>query len=310
MSLARRVAERKAARAAGLPEPARPARPSAERIEEIATDVAEKAVAFNHALGGLSLAARKRAHVAGVAAVSAAANDNRPAEEDAPAPTADQLMLAKLGQDMRALKGIESIERKIEHKRSVLPDYLPYIDGWLQGVEQTGRATRDEVVMTLMMWLIDCGEYELALVIADVALRFDLALPERYARSLVCAVTEEIAEAALTAFDAPGRTFPWEILSRVEQLSTGRDMPDQVRAKLFKALGQSYLAVALVEPGKSDDERAIAGQRRSACELALTCLRRALDLNVNSGVKKLIEKADRLQRQLEPKEPNPPAPPG
>ncbi|EIF79593.1 Phage terminase, endonuclease subunit, partial [Burkholderia pseudomallei 354a] len=76
--------------------------------------------------------------------------------------TAYELMLAKLAADRRALKGIQSIERKVELKRKLLPEYTDYVAGALSG----GRGAQDDVLVTVMVWRIDAGDFDGALAIA------------------------------------------------------------------------------------------------------------------------------------------------
>jgi hypothetical protein len=181
-----------------------------------------------------------------------------------------ELMLAKLAADRRALKAIQSIARKIEAKRERLPEYAEYVAGVLEG----GRGAQDDVLVTVMIWRIDTGDFDGALAIAEYALAHSLALPDQYERTLAAAVAEQFADAALEAF-ATGGTFDAAPLERIATLTESADMHDQIRAKLCKA-------------------RAYAVQA-SAPAVALTHLRAALALNERVGVKKDI---DRLEKQV------------
>lgn len=181
-----------------------------------------------------------------------------------------ELMLAKVNTDRVAIKGLKSVERKVEKKRAILPEYVDYVAGALEG----GRGGQDDVLVQVMIWRIDIGDYAGALEIAAYALHHDLKLPDAFERDLATVIAEEFAEAALADMsnEKPGDTLQ---LRQVEALTARYDMPDQVRAKLFKAIGYSLQASDLVE--------------------ALAALRRALELNDKAGVKKDI---DRLEKQL------------
>lgn len=180
-----------------------------------------------------------------------------------------ELMLAKLATDRRRLMDIKSIERKIIVKRELLPEYADYIAGTLEG----GRGAQDDVLTTIMVWRVDAGDYAGALSIADYALQHRLTLPDQYDRTLATVIAEEFATAAITAFKAE-EGFDVEQLKHVADLTESHDMHDQVRAKLYKALG---LAV------------------QDKPEVALPYLNRALQLHDRVGVKNDI---DRLQKQL------------
>ncbi|KGD57259.1 phage small terminase subunit [Burkholderia pseudomallei] len=210
-----------------------------------------------------------RAHFERVSAARAAAAVS-PGETMKGA-TPYELMLAKLATDRRALKGIQSIERKVELKRKLLPEYADYVAGVLNG----GRGAQDDVLVTVMVWRIDAGDFDGALAIAAYALAHGLALPDQFERSLASLVAEQFADAALSAF-MDGGTFDAASLELVDDLTRDADMHDQVRAKLCKALGYAVQADA---PAR-----------------ALDYLRRAVALNDRVGVKKDI---DRLTKQVE-----------
>ncbi len=191
---------------------------------------------------------------------AAAASDNNPHGD-----TYD-LMQAKLFEDSRRLKALESVKAKEQLKAELLPDYEPYI----KGILEADSGNHDDILMTVMLWHIDAGNYADALDIGDYALRHQLPMPDKYQRSTACLIAEEIAEASLKG---PGMAM--DLLLRVESLTEGHDMPDQVRAKLHKALGQS---LAETKP-----------------DCALRHLKQALALDQRSGVKTEIKK---LEKQL------------
>jgi tetratricopeptide (TPR) repeat protein len=180
-----------------------------------------------------------------------------------------ELMLAKLDTDRRRLKSLQSIERKVAAKIEMLPEYAEYVAGALEG----GRGAQDDVLVTVMVWLIDVGNYAGALEIARYALQHGLKLPDQYDRTLATVVAEEFAEKALIVLKAEDK-FDVDPLQEVATLTEPYDMPDQARAKLYKALGYATQA----DPA-----------------LALPHLRRALALYDRVGVKKDIE---RLEKQL------------
>lgn len=177
--------------------------------------------------------------------------------------TAYELMLAKLHTDRARLRDIQSVERKVEVKRELLPEY----DAWVTGTLEGGRGGQDDVVMTLLVWYIDVGECSRALDVADYALRFNLSLPDQYDRTLATVLADEIGDAALVA-QRSNTEFPADVLLRTLAMTANEDMPDPARAKLHKAAG-----VAL---------------RTSEPEQALTHLRRALELHEGAGVKRVI----------------------
>ncbi len=188
---------------------------------------------------------------------------------DARAETQYELMLMQLAEHRRRLKQIQSIERKIEVKRQFLPEYEAYV----QGVLQSNSGRQDDVLMTVLVWYIDTGDILSALDVADYALRHDMQTPDRYQRSTACLVAEEIADTALKLMDSENAVSA-ALLGHTIALTEEHDMFDQVRARLLKAYG-----MALAKSGRQTE--------------AVEPLKRALELDERSGVKKLIEQTER-----------------
>lgn len=222
-----------------------------------------------------------RQHFQRMTAAAAAAATDPGAPVNA---NAYELQLIALADAKRALKQVQSVERKAEVKRRVLPQFAP----WVRGVLEAGRGGQDAVLMTAMVWLIDVGDFANALDIAAYALQHGLALPDEYKRDAATLVAEEIAEQSLAALGA-GKPVDLAGLQRAAELTDGHDMPDEVRAKLHKALGLAHQALAF--PSADGD------MQRPEAETALQHLKRALHLHERVGVKKDIE---RLERALKP----------
>lgn len=210
------------------------------------------------------------------------------AQPDARYANAYELQLLQLAEHRRQLKAIQSIERKVELKHKLLPDY----DAWIDGTLQANHGAQDEVLTTLLVWHIDCASYPRALQIAEYAIRHSLALPDRYERTLGCVLAEEIADAQLKAFDA-GQPIDLPTVARTVQLTDGEDMPDEVRAKITKARALGHLA---------------QGDNLETLTAALADLRRAHTLHDKSGVKKLIETTERKLKKIQGAAPAAPQP--
>ncbi len=207
--------------------------------------------------------------------------------EDGPAATEYELLLAQLGSHLAQLREIQSVEGKIAKKHELILAYDHHVDATLEASAETGAAVQDEIVATMMIWRLDIGDFERGLDLAEHVLRFGLAMPGHMKRQGATLIAEEIAEAALAA-DRDGKAFRLDIIDRVAALTEKQDMPDQVRAKLFKARGRALLhihALILEKP-----ESAAAGGPQAALSEALASFRRALALDRNAGVKKDIER--------------------
>lgn len=194
-----------------------------------------------------------------------------------------ELMQAQLHEHRRALKSIQSVERKIEAKREFLPLYRAWVDAALNN----GNGAHDMVLMTVLVWHIDAGDFDRALQIAAYAIAHDLPLPDQYDRNLATVLIDEIGGAALS-----GRmpvAVAVRVLAEVCHLTERHDAPDQARAKLHKALAYALM-------GRSGLSEVDVGQLpMPAAKAALNHCRRAFDLFEQVGVKKDIE---RLERRL------------
>lgn len=228
-----------------------------------------------------------------------AANDNIERDLASADLTPYDQMLVKLYADKASLKLIQSTEGKVAMKRQLIPDYHAWVLGKLEAAADGARGVQDDVLVAVMIWSIDIGDYKLALELAEYCRRYDLVLPRNINRDLANFVTEEIAETALKAYRAGGdaaAAFPGSILGDVEELFREDDMFDQVRAKLQKAIGQAILAAAPADA--SPDQLAPIWRD------ALGFFQRAADLDSASGCVKLIEKLTRDLKKLNPGDPD------
>lgn len=173
----------------------------------------------------------------------------------------------------RTLKAIRSIEAKIEKKRELLPDFMPYINGVLA----EGKGAKDDVLMTLMVWCIDVGDYEKAMEIGAYAVKNGLETPDQYDRDTVSILAEEIAEGVKASLEKEGADYDAlaNVMARCIAIVGDADMHDQIKAKVHKSYGYALRAAEDVES-------------------ALDQLKRALELNDKIGVKQDIKQLESL----------------
>lgn len=222
----------------------------------------------------MTMATPAQRHFQRVTAARAAAQ----AAADGPkimAGNAYELMLAQLDTDRRRLKSIQSVERKIDAKREMLPTYEAYV----QGVLDAASGVQDDVLMSVLVWRIDVGDLPGAIKIAGYALDHQLALPDQYQRTLGCLLAEEFADGALKAIKTGG-TVDVPALQTIASLTQDQDMPDEVRAKLLKAIG---LGLEATDPAQAHDY-----------------LQQALAKHEGVGVKKDMERITRTLKNLAP----------
>ncbi|MFM4731080.1 phage terminase small subunit [Aeromonas salmonicida] len=188
-----------------------------------------------------------------------------------------ELQLMQLAEHRRTLKGIQSIERKIEAKRPMLAVYKPWIDGLLA----TDRGGQDDVLVTVMLWHLDTGDLEGAFTMADYVIRHGLSTPDRYERTAATMIAEEVADTAIKQQEA-GNGPSCGLLYAYLGLLKPCDIFDQVRAKLHKAVGRAALAEGL-KPQAAEHYR------------------RAIELHDKVGIKKELEVLEReLKKEQQP----------
>jgi hypothetical protein len=190
-------------------------------------------------------------------------------EQDRAAANQYELQLMQLAEHRRTLKGIQSIERKIDAKRTMLPVYTPWVDGLLAA----DRGGQDDVLVTVMLWHLDTGDLTGALPMADYVIRHGLSTPDQYDRTAPTLIAEEVADTAIKLQDAK-QGPDLSLLNSYLDLLNESDIFDQVRAKLHKAVGRAALAEGLKEP-------------------AAEHYRRALELHDKVGIKKELEVLER-----------------
>lgn len=188
-----------------------------------------------------------------------------------------ELQLMQLAEHRRTLKGIQSIERKIDAKRPMLAVYQP----WIDGVLAADRGGQDDVLVTVMLWHLDTGDLEGAIPMASYVIRHGLSTPDRYERTAATMIAEEVADTAIKQQEAgAGPSLP--LLNRYLALLDDCDIFDQVRAKLHKAVGRACLA---------------EGLKQQAAEH----YRRAIELHDKVGIKKELEVLEReLKKEQQP----------
>ncbi|HGO5333615.1 TPA: phage terminase small subunit [Klebsiella oxytoca] len=200
-------------------------------------------------------------------------------EQSDTARTAHEQIMHRLRMDQSALRRVQSDQAKAAMKRQLLPHY----EGWIEGTLDGGSGRQDEVIVTLMVWAIDAGDYALAARIGRYVVTHGLLMPDRFNRTAATVLVDEICDPILVQVKADDTTdvTPYlSVLDDVADFTAGSDMPDVVRAKLCKAR-----AFAL-RNGTTEEQTT-----------ALALLRQALTLDAGAGVKKEIERLARVVKK-------------
>lgn len=210
----------------------------------------------------------------------------------------ERLQLAELGDCLRQLKQIQAREGKIARKRELIATFDPWVAGILDAHKAGAPAVQDDIVLTMMVWALDIEDHDRALPLVAYVLDNDLVMPERYSRTAPTVIAEIAAEAALARI-ALGETPSIDFLQLIEESTSERDMIDEVRAKLHKAIGLTLARLATPPEGESEAAASDrAGGIRAALDGAVTHFKAALRRHAKAGVKKDLEKAERVLAKL------------
>ncbi|MGJ0474405.1 phage terminase small subunit [Klebsiella variicola] len=200
-------------------------------------------------------------------------------EQSDTARTAHEQIMHRLRMDQSALRRVQSDQAKAAMKRQLLPHY----EGWIEGTLDGDSGRQDEVIVTLMVWAIDAGDYALAVRIGRYVVTHGLLMPDRFNRTAATVLVDEICDPILVQVKADDTTdvTPYlAVLDEVAEFTAGSDMPDVVRAKLCKVR-----AFAL-RNGTPEEQ-----------STALELLRQALTLDAGAGVKKEIDRLARVVKK-------------
>ena len=139
-----------------------------------------------------------------------------------------------LNRDLRRLAGIPSgAPRNAVKNNELLPVYLPVVRKYIASGEQY----KNVVLVTVMIWLFDCGRIAEALDIARVAIAQQQPMPDNYKRNLPTFVADTIFEWADAESSRGNPVAPWfyEIFQQLAEENW--PVPDITRMKFHKLSG-------------------------------------------------------------------------
>ncbi|MBU0969670.1 MAG: hypothetical protein KKC20_03440 [Proteobacteria bacterium] len=139
-------------------------------------------------------------------------------------------MEAELENDLAALKLIKSIKEKERVKaESLVPKYLPVVNGLC------ASGSAHPLLGQILVWLFDIKDIPAAMDLAVHCIAHEVPMPERFKRDLPDYLCDTIVEWAEAEFEADRSCEPY--FSQVCDLAKDWDVPDQVRAKLYRLSG-------------------------------------------------------------------------
>lgn len=135
--------------------------------------------------------------------------------------------------DWEQLSNIQSHQAKNAKKAELLPDYIP----WIEGTISEGVGGQNDMLLKLMVWCLDTHNLTLATDIAQFALLNNMAMPEPFSRDVATVYAEQMADEGLKNITDIADYA--DVYAKAIELTSGYDMPDPVRAKLYRAWGNS-----------------------------------------------------------------------
>lgn len=175
----------------------------------------------------------------------------------------------RLFNHLSQLKDTKSTQEKIAKKKEWLPEYFGYIDGCLA----VSPAAQNTTLVTLMVWAVDAGEYELAVRIAEFAILNDMVMPEGHIRGIAEFVTEQCAIDFCDDVDLA--IAHAELIKKIIELGVGEQMVDQARAKIYRALGDALKDAQPIE-AQNAYKNALRLDSKVGCKKDLTTLEKLL----------------------------------
>lgn len=167
--------------------------------------------------------------------VSGVAGDDMPSvlHAKSTATTATTQLEVRFFNDWEQLSNIQSHEAKNAKKAELLPAYIP----WIEGTISEGIGAQNDMLLKLMVWCLDTHNLTLATDIAQFALLNNMAMPEPFTRDVATVYAEQMADEGLKNI-ADIADYA-NVYAKAVELTSGYDMPDPVRAKLYRAWGNS-----------------------------------------------------------------------
>lgn len=184
--------------------------------------------------------------------------------------SAYELLLEMLGQHKRALKVHKSMSSKNELKAQLMTEWHDYIDE----LTNNGNGQPNAIAGQLLVWAIDVGDYERGIALGRYMLANNINMPEQFERDSEDVLAEEMATAWIGK-DEPSITL--DDLLATEKLVADCELYDEVKAKLYRAIGEAYAKADNTTQAVSYLEQAIGYNPQVGCKPLLNKLKKEQD---------------------------------
>ncbi len=191
-----------------------------------------------------------------------------------------EVLCIALTNDVNKIRAFPNFELKAEYKRDVfLPKWMPFVEEYLA----KGIVYQNDYLAYCIIYSFDVGDFDTALKLADLAIKQNQSLPERFKSTLPNFVADQIYNwTDKTA--AAGQSVEPYFSQTFKNVATQWKLHEIVTAKWLK------LAAALLLRSPQGKVQASGIDDAETLELAIQLCNRAFQLNQKAGVKNMIER--------------------
>ena len=191
-----------------------------------------------------------------------------------------EVLCIALTNDVNKIRAFPNFELKAEYKRDVfLPKWMPFVEEYLA----KGIVYQNDYLAYCIIYSFDVGDFDTALRLADLAIKQNQSLPERFKSTLPTFVANQIYDwTDKTA--AAGQSVEPYFSQTFKNVATQWQLHEIVTAKWLK------LAAALLLRSPQGKVQASGIDDAETLVLAIQLCNRAFQLNQKAGVKNMIER--------------------
>ena len=191
-----------------------------------------------------------------------------------------EVLCIALTNDVNKIRAFPNFELKAEYKRDVfLPKWMPFVEEYLA----KGIVYQNDYLAYCIIYSFDVGDFDTALKLADLAIKQNQSLPERFKSTLPNFVADQIYNwTDKTA--AAGQSVEPYFTQTFKNVATQWKLHEIVTAKWLK------LAAALLLRSPQGKVQASGIDDAETLVLAIQLCNRAFQLNQKAGVKNMIER--------------------
>lgn len=191
----------------------------------------------------------------------------------------DALEIA-LRNDIGIIRAIPTLEQRQEHKRNhFLPKWLPFVDAYLA----KGKVYQNAYFIYCIIYLLDIGDFDKALNLADKAIAQNQPMPEGFKSNLPTFIANQMFSWA-DKTNAKGESVEPYFSMLFEKVASQWQLHELLTANWYK-----FTAKLLLQ-GKDGETNAANIDDPERIIQAITLATKAWQLNPKAGVKSLIER--------------------